>query len=67
MQLTEMSMGFRLYLFALALIGFGVSWFGEKMALPLLAKLIGWAKQRLRPKYRKTRKQYKLLQAEMRM
>jgi cation-transporting ATPase 13A3/4/5 len=60
-------MGFRLFLFGLALAGFGVSWVGEKIAFPRLAKVIGRAKQWLRPKSRKARKQYKLLQTEMRM
>ena len=67
MQLTYLSLGFKILLFGLALGGFACSWFGERYALPRLAKLIGTAKERLRPNQRKRRKQYKLLQLEMRI
>ncbi|KAI9826875.1 MAG: hypothetical protein M1832_005814 [Thelocarpon impressellum] len=69
MQLTDMPLGFRISMLVLALAGFAGSWGGERFILPRLAKMIGRAKQRLQPKYRpaRRRKQYKLLQEEMRV
>jgi cation-transporting ATPase 13A2 len=67
MQLTTLSMDFRVYLLALACVGFGVSWMAEKNLLPRLAKLIGQANDRLRPRHKKNRKQYKTLLEELRL
>ncbi|KAI9677560.1 MAG: hypothetical protein M1817_006514 [Caeruleum heppii] len=67
MQLTYLSRAFKLYLLMLALGWFACSWLAEKYVLPRLAKVVGRAKQRLRPKHQHQRKQYKLLQEEMRL
>ena len=69
MQLTDISSGFSVFLFGLALVGFGCSWVGEKYVLPRLAKLIGRVKQWRQPKHQRMRrrKRYKLLQEEMRV
>ncbi|KAI9841929.1 MAG: hypothetical protein M1837_000315 [Sclerophora amabilis] len=67
MQLTDMSMNFKLFLVALIVGGFACSWIAEKHMLPRLAKLIGRARQRLRPTHRKKRKLYKVLMDEMRI
>lgn len=66
MQLTSMPPEFKIFLFILALVGFGMSWIAEKHTLPRLARVIGRASDRLRPKHRKKRKAYKLLEEEMR-
>ncbi|KAH0538608.1 hypothetical protein FGG08_004809 [Glutinoglossum americanum] len=66
MQLTAMPMDFKVFLFILALIGFGLSWTAEKYVLPRLARMIGKASERLRPKHHKKRKLYKILEEEMR-
>ncbi|KAI9786820.1 MAG: hypothetical protein M1839_005051 [Geoglossum umbratile] len=66
MQLTSMPIEFKIFLLILALVGFGMSWIAEKYALPRLARLIGKTSDRLRPKHRKKRKAYKLLEEEMR-
>lgn len=67
MQLTSMPMDFKVFLFILALVGFGLSWIAEKRVLPRLARMIGTASEKLRPKYRKKRKLYKMLAEEMRI
>jgi cation-transporting P-type ATPase 13A2 len=67
MQLTSMPMEFKMFLLILALVGFGMSWIAEKQALPRLARMIGKASDRFRPKHRKKRKIYKLLEEEMRI
>ena len=66
MQLTGMPIDFKVFLLILALAGFGLSWIAEKQVLPRLARIIGQANDRLKPKHRKKRKIYKLLEEEMR-
>ncbi|KAI9750468.1 MAG: hypothetical protein M4579_006458 [Chaenotheca gracillima] len=67
MELTDMSMNFKLFLVVLAVGGFACSWIAEKHVLPRLAKVIGKANQKLRPSHRKKRKLYKTLLEEMRI
>ena len=67
MQLTVMSDGFRSWLLALAFGMFILSWTAEKSIFPRLAQMIGHARARLRPNYRKTRRMYKVLLEELRL
>jgi cation-transporting P-type ATPase 13A2 len=67
MQLTPMDLDYRIFLVVLGFGGFGLSWIAEKHVLPQAAKLIGKANARFRPNHPKKRKQYKLLQEEMRI
>lgn len=59
MDLTYMSMGFKLFILVLAATGFVVSFASEKYLLPRLAVWIGRAKVWVNPKWRKRRKGYK--------
>lgn len=67
MQLTWMSNGFRGWLLALALGAFVLSWMAEGVVFPRLARIMGHARARLQPNYRKKRRQYKVLLEEMRL
>jgi cation-transporting ATPase 13A2 len=63
MQLTTMSLGFRIFILALGIGHFILSWSGEKYIFPKVAKLLGSLKERSgRPKRRKS---YKLVQDKM--
>ncbi|KAI9700427.1 MAG: hypothetical protein M1836_002442 [Candelina mexicana] len=63
MQLTSLSMGFRVFLLSLAIAGFATSWFSEKSLLHYVARLTGQALGQRRPKQRK---RYKTILDEMR-
>lgn len=65
MQLTFMSDGFRSWLVALALGVFALAWIAEKNIFPRLAQILGQARARLQPNYRKKRSMYKVLLEEM--
>jgi cation-transporting ATPase 13A3/4/5 len=65
MQLTFMSDGFRTWLIALALGVFALAWIAEKNIFPRLAQILGHARARLQPNYRKKRSMYKVLLEEM--
>lgn len=67
MELTWMSDGFRSWLLALAFGAFALSWMAEVAVFPRLARMIGHARARLQPNYRKKRRQYKVLLEEMRL
>ena len=67
MQLTFMSDGYRSWLMAFALGMFALSWGAEVYAFPRLARIIGHARARLQPTYRKKRRLYKVLLEEMRL
>lgn len=67
MQLTFMSLDFRVFILVLAVGGFLCSYLAERFAFPRLAKFIGTMKTRLRPKKQKQRKQYKVVQEAMRI
>ena len=66
MQLTELSINFRIFLLVLAVGSFALAWLSEKYVFPTLAKFIGRMQGRLRPKKQKKRKEYKLLAEKMR-
>lgn len=61
MQLTFMSDVFKLWLLALASGIFVLSWTAEKNIFPRVAQMLGHARARLQPHYRKKRKMYKVL------
>ncbi|KAI9797529.1 MAG: hypothetical protein M1833_005440 [Piccolia ochrophora] len=67
MQLTDMSMRFRISLFGLAVVGFACSWVAEKILLPRLSKVVGQVSRWFGPQggRRQTRKRYKIIQEEM--
>lgn len=67
MQLTFMSDGFRSWLIALAFGIFLLAWISEKNLFPRVAQILGVARARLQPGYRKKRRMYKVLLEEMRM
>lgn len=67
MQLTPMSAGFKVFLLALGLGNFALAYVNEKFVLPVLAKWIGLTKVMLNPKWRKKRKEYKLISENMMM
>ncbi|KAI9721463.1 MAG: hypothetical protein M1812_002225 [Candelaria pacifica] len=63
MELTSMSMGFRIFLLSLATAAFALSWLSEKYFLPYAARVIGKVQGQSRPKQRK---RYKTILDEMR-
>ncbi len=64
MQLTDMSLDFKLYIIGLGMVFLALSWLGEHRVFQPLARLIGKAKQSVL-KQAKTRKQYKVIQDQM--
>lgn len=67
MQLTYMSASFKVFLLVLGLGNFAIAYVGEKFVLPVIAKWIGLLKVKINPKWRKKRKEYKLIMEKMRM
>jgi len=67
MELTWMSVSFRIFILVLAIGGFCISYTSERMLFPHMAKWIGQANARLRPGHRKKRKEYKLVLESMRI
>ncbi|CAG8392173.1 unnamed protein product [Penicillium salamii] len=67
MQLTFMSDAFRSWVLALAFGVFLFAWIAEKNIFPRVAQMLGLARARLQPGYRKKRRMYKVLLEEMRM
>lgn len=67
MELTDMSNNFKVFLIVLGAGGFACSYAAERYLFPQLARFIGRAKQRLRPKHPKKRKEYKLILESMRI
>ena len=67
MDLTYMSMSFKIFISALGVGGFLVMFAAEKYLFPPLAKFIGKAKVRLTPNRQKKRKEYKVIQEAMRL
>lgn len=65
MQLTFMSSKFKVFLFAFAIGVFLISWVAEKHLFYRTARVLGKAYTRLWPRYRKQRRQYKVLLEEM--
>ena len=66
MQLTYLPHYFKVFLLALAIGGFAVSYVAERFMFPPLARLIGKANTKLRPSRKKRRKEYKVVAEEMR-
>lgn len=67
MQLTRMSTEYKIFLVFLALCSLTISWISEKRLFPYLARVVGRGLLRLRPNRQKKRRQYKVVQEEMRM
>jgi cation-transporting P-type ATPase 13A2 len=66
MGLTPISGSFKIFLLAVAVAGFGLSWCAERYILPYLAFFIGRLKLMLLSGGKK-RKLYKILEKEMRV
>lgn len=66
MQLTKTSRGFQLFMIALGAVYLVAAWVSEKVLFQRLARLLGWAKQRL-ARQPKKRKEYKLIMEQMRI
>lgn len=67
MELTPMSVSFKVFLLVLGLGNFFVAYAGEKYVLPILARWIGLAKVKMNPKWKKKRKEYKLIKEDMKL
>ncbi|KAI9741983.1 MAG: hypothetical protein M1834_000372 [Cirrosporium novae-zelandiae] len=67
MQLTKMSMDFKIFILILALGGLTISWLSEKALLPRLARMIGNLRTKLQPNHIKKRKEYKICLEEMKL
>lgn len=67
MELTWMSMSFRVFIVALATGSFACSYLAERLLFPRLAKWIGKANAMLRPSRTKKSKEYKLILESMRI
>lgn len=67
MELTYMSVSFRVFVLVLAIGGFAVSYAAERLLLPRIAKWIAQARAKLRPEHQKKRKEYKLVLEAMRI
>jgi cation-transporting P-type ATPase 13A2 len=66
MQLTDMALNFRIFIFVLGCSYFCLAWSAEKYFLPRLAKFLGVAKEQV-GKMPKRRKIYKVIQEKMRI
>lgn len=67
MQLTFMSVDFKVFLLVLASGGLACAWIAERNVFLLVARFLGKAHGTLWPHKRKQRKEYKLLLEQMRM
>ena len=65
MDLTYLSLGFKLIILSLAAAGFFVAYVSERRVFPIVAKYVGRLKSTLRPHYHKKRKKYKEILDEM--
>ena len=66
MQLTDMSVDFKIFVLVLALGGLACAWIAERQVFLWLARLLGNLHDTLLPQRRKRRKEYKRLLDEMR-
>ena len=66
MQLTFLSLQFKIFIIVIAIGGFICAWIGERHAFPWLAKALGRTHDWIWPQRRKTRKEYKVLSEKMR-
>ena len=67
MQLTAVSLKFKVFVLVLIAGGFACALFAESRALPQVAKGIGKVHDRLWPHRKKQRKEYKILLEKMRI
>lgn len=67
MQLTPMPGEFKMFILVLALGGLACAWVAERRVFPSLARQIANLHTLIRPRYRKRRKEYKLVLADMRI
>jgi len=67
MQLTTMTVNFKIFLLVLALGGLACAWIAERRVFLWVARLIGKVHDALWPRRRKKRKEYKLILESMRM
>ncbi|KAF1957513.1 hypothetical protein CC80DRAFT_443816 [Byssothecium circinans] len=67
MQLTYMGVGFKVFLLLLGLGNFALAYLGEKVVLPVIARWIGILKVKINPRFGKKRKEYKIIQDNMRI
>ena len=67
MQLTYLSLNFKIFIFILVAGGFACSWVAERRVFLWLARIIGKTHDRIWPQRRKKRKEYKTLQEKMRI
>ncbi|KAF2263922.1 P-type ATPase-like protein [Lojkania enalia] len=66
MELTYMSVSFKIFILVLGLGNFAIAYVSEKFVFSGLAKWIGILKIKLNPKWRKKRKAYKVILESMR-
>lgn len=67
MQLTFMTVQFKVFILILAIGGFACAWLAERRVFLLLARMIGQAHDLIWPHRRKKRKRYKTLLDSMRI
>lgn len=67
MELTFLDTPFKLFIMALGLGNFALAYVSERFLFPGLSKWIGVVKVKLNPRWKKERKQYKLIAESMRM
>jgi len=67
MELTYMSIPFRVFILVLSIGSFAVSYAAERLLFPRIAKWIAQARAKLRPEHQKKRKEYKLVLEAMRI
>lgn len=67
MQLTPLSMSFKLFIMALATGGFLCAWIGERLVFQWLAKALSRAHHRIWRHQGKSQKEYKVLLGQMRI
>lgn len=67
MQLTDMAVGFKIFILVLAVGGFSCAWISERRVFVWLARAVGRAQDYVCPHKRKIRKQYKTLLDSMRI
>lgn len=67
MQFTPTSFGFKIFILCLACGGFSCALFGERTLFPKLAQYVRQTRLFLRPRWKKRRKEYKLVLEDMRI
>ena len=66
MQLTYLSINFKIFMIVLAIGGFACAYISESNIFPWLARIVGKTHDRIWPQRKKKRKEYKLLLEKMR-